>query len=225
MRSVVARSSAGRVEVGAHCDRARSLQCLALQACRFGTDVSTAEPSSPDGSKRKCTESVASSSDNPTDLRRSDCHSESHQPRTLRARCKPHTRGAQSCRQGRSRQTCRKLRSFLFAQGQTAHPCACSGVSEEENGRAQGPAARRRFAEPGTLSSTFPTNLPLPRSAPRGASTYRRPVLGAAALYANPDLSIKVASERIRRNLRRNSSFRAQRSESGSSLTRRLRVS
>jgi hypothetical protein len=36
-----------------------------------------------------------------------------------------------------------------------------------------------KFAEPGTLSSTFPTNLPLPRSAPRGASSYRRPVLGA----------------------------------------------
>ena len=37
----------------------------------------------------------------------------------------------------------------------------------------------KEFAEPGTLSSTFPTSLPLPRSAPRGASSYRRPVLGA----------------------------------------------
>jgi hypothetical protein len=49
---------------------------------------------------------------------------------------------------------------------------------EEEKG--PGTNARpQEFAEPGTLSSTFPTNLPLPRSAPRGASSYRRPVLGA----------------------------------------------
>ena len=37
--------------------------------------------------KRKCTEPVATSSGFPTDRRRSDCHSESHQPRTLRTRC------------------------------------------------------------------------------------------------------------------------------------------
>ena len=61
----------------------------------------------------------------------------------------------------------------------------------------------RKFAEPGTLSSTFPTNVPLPRTAPRGASTYRRPVLGAAALYANPDTPIKVVSEGNARKLRR----------------------
>jgi hypothetical protein len=37
--------------------------------------------------KEKCTEPVSPSSGNPTDLRRSDCHSESHQPRALRTRC------------------------------------------------------------------------------------------------------------------------------------------
>ena len=37
--------------------------------------------------QRKCTEPVASSSDLPTDHRRSDNHSESHQPQTLRSRC------------------------------------------------------------------------------------------------------------------------------------------
>ncbi len=36
---------------------------------------------------KKCTEPVTSSSGNPTDFRRSDCHSESHQPLTLRTRC------------------------------------------------------------------------------------------------------------------------------------------
>jgi hypothetical protein len=35
------------------------------------------------------------------------------------------------------------------------------------------------FAEPGTLSSTAPTDFPLPRTAARVASFYRRPVLGA----------------------------------------------
>ena len=37
--------------------------------------------------QQKCTEPVASSSDLPTDHRRSDNHSESHQPQTLRSRC------------------------------------------------------------------------------------------------------------------------------------------
>ena len=67
---------------------------------------------------------------------------------------------------------------FSFRNGQTAADLACSNHSREE----KGPGARtsgHKFAEPGTLSSTFPTNLPLPRSAPRGASSYRRPVLGA----------------------------------------------
>ena len=73
--------------------------------------------------------------------------------------------------------------------------------SEKKNGRARTPG-RKIFAEPGTLSSTFPTNLPLPRSAPRGASSYRRPVLGAAALYAKSDTSIKAGAEGNARNLR-----------------------
>jgi hypothetical protein len=50
--------------------------------------------------QRKCTGPVAPSSGFPTDHRRSDCHSESHQPRTLRTRCKPHTRRRTRARQG-----------------------------------------------------------------------------------------------------------------------------
>jgi hypothetical protein len=67
---------------------------------------------------------------------------------------------------------------FSLRNGHTAVEPACSTVRGEK----KGPGAHARpqgFAEPGTLSSTFPTNLPLPRSAPRGASSYRRPVLGA----------------------------------------------
>ena len=59
-------------------------------------------------------------------------------------------------------------------------------------GQKKGRARRARpqeFAEPGTLSSTFPTNLPLPRSAPRGASSYRRPVLGAGRNLRQGDLA------------------------------------
>ncbi len=41
---------------------------------------------------QKSTEPVAPSSGNPTDLRRSECHSESHQPRTLRTRCSADTK-------------------------------------------------------------------------------------------------------------------------------------
>jgi hypothetical protein len=132
---------------------------------------------------KKCTEPVSPLSGFPTDRRRSDCLSGSHQPRALRTRCKPHTRGAGQPRQGRLERTLRKLRSFLFAQAETAIHRVCS-ESFERRKRAgpEGPTARK-FAEPGTLSSTFPTNLPLPRSAPRGASSYRRPVLGAAGMY------------------------------------------
>jgi hypothetical protein len=47
----------------------------------------------------KCTEPVTPSSGFPTDLRRSGCRSESHQPRTLRTRCKQHPRGCTTGRQ------------------------------------------------------------------------------------------------------------------------------
>ena len=50
--------------------------------------------------KRKCTESVVPSSDPPTDFRRSERLLESHQPRTLRARCTRESRGFASGRQG-----------------------------------------------------------------------------------------------------------------------------
>jgi hypothetical protein len=151
--------------------------------------------------KEKCTEPVSPSSGNPTDLRRSDCHSESHQPWALRTRCKQHTMGIVHSRQGRVGRACPQFAKFSFHTVQTAHAGTCSSRSQER----KGPGTRARpqeFAEPGTLSSTFPTNRPLPRSAPRGASSYRRPVLGAAALYANPDASSKGPVEGNARKLR-----------------------
>lgn len=51
-------------------------------------------------STQKCTESVAPSSGDPTDVRRSDCLSESHQPRALRARCNRNHRPPDGARQG-----------------------------------------------------------------------------------------------------------------------------
>jgi hypothetical protein len=145
-------------------------------------------------STQKCTEPVASSSGFPTDRRRSDCRSENHQPQTLRTRCKQHPMGPPGRRQGRPERTSRNLRSFLFAQVELRSFVLALVAREVKKGPGpQGPAAK--FAEPGTLSSTFPTNLPLPRTAPRGASIYRRPVLGAAGLYADPPTAIKGLAE------------------------------
>ena len=81
-------------------------------------------------------------------------------------------------RQGAECTTSRKLRSFLFAMVELRLEARALVGKRAKKG--PGTKARpQEFAEPGTLSSTFPTNLPLPRSAPRGASSYRRPVLGA----------------------------------------------
>jgi hypothetical protein len=129
-------------------------------------------------STTKCTEPVAPSSGFPTDCRRSGRRSESHQPRTLRTRCIADSRGTLWGRQGAECTTSRKLRSFLFAMVELRLEARALVGKRAKKG--PGTKARpQEFAEPGTLSSTFPTNLPLPRSAPRGASSYRRPVLGA----------------------------------------------
>jgi hypothetical protein len=148
------------------------------------------------GGPRKCTEPVAPLSGLPTDRRRSDRRSESHQPRTLRTRCKQHPRGASESRQGCHEPVCRKLRSFLFAQGGTAVDRMCSRPPRGKKGAGpEGPA--HKFAEPGTLSSTFPTNVPLPRSAPRGASSYRRPVLGAGRNLRDRTCRIKTRPREV----------------------------
>jgi hypothetical protein len=169
-------------------ERGPAVEAGAASPCRTATTVT--------GGPRKCTEPVAPLSGLPTDRRRSDRRSESHQPRTLRTRCKQHPRGASESRQGCHEPVCRKLRSFLFAQGGTAVDRMCSRPPRGKKGAGpEGPA--HKFAEPGTLSSTFPTNVPLPRSAPRGASSYRRPVLGAGRNLRDRTCRIKTRPREV----------------------------
>ena len=65
-------------------------------------------------STQKYTEVGAPSSDLPTDHRRSDCLSESHQPRALLPRCTRDTRGSPRRRQVQSKHKYRSLRFFLY---------------------------------------------------------------------------------------------------------------
>ena len=124
------------------------------------------------GSTKKCTEPVAPSSGFPTDCRRSDRRSESHRPRKLRTRCIADSRGTVWGRQSSTSQVVANC-ALLFSQQVDWTLGVCSSfVMWTKRLVTQGPAAR--FAEPGTLSSTFPTNVPLPRSAPRGVPPSRR---------------------------------------------------
>ena len=65
-------------------------------------------------STQKCTEVGAPSSDLPTDHRRSDCLSESHQPRALLPRCTRDTRASRGRRQAETKRKYRSLRIFLY---------------------------------------------------------------------------------------------------------------
>jgi hypothetical protein len=106
-------------------------------ACCTGLQHARPDP------KKKCTEPVTPSSGFPTDLRRSDCLSGSHQPRTLRTRCNHHPRGVGKLRQGRLERTLCKLRSFLFAQIRTAINRVCSGHSRRPDASARPQEIRR----------------------------------------------------------------------------------
>ena len=130
------------------------------------------------GPQKESTEPVTPPSRSPTDRRRSDCRSENLQPRALRTRCKPQSRDPHRGRQDLRERPGRKLRLFLFARAVLRS--SMLALDQDRYKERPDPRVRpQRFAEPGTLSSTFPTNVPLSRTAPRGASTYRRPVLGA----------------------------------------------
>jgi hypothetical protein len=110
--------------------------------------------------KKKCTEPVAPSSGFPTDRRRSGCRSESHQPRALRTRCIADSRGARYRRQGALERTCRKLRSFVFAQARSADQSACSSSVRKKkrpdtrSGRKNSPS-RERFRPPSRRTFRF----------------------------------------------------------------------
>ena len=132
---------------------------------------------------KKCTEPVAPSSGFPTDIRRSGCRSESHQPRTLRTRCTRDSRDRAGGRQGSLERRSRKLRSFLFAQDRTALCRACSTVREERRpdpcgpGRTQSSPSRERFRPPSRRTFRFRVVL-LGRLRPTGA-----PCSAHAGLY------------------------------------------
>src|SRR5262249_16737233 len=81
---------------------------------------------------KKCTEPVAPSSGSSTDLRRSGCRSEGHQPRTLRTRCSRDSRDRPRASQGGRESAVRNLRLFLFASAFTAQSGGCSSVKTEE---------------------------------------------------------------------------------------------
>jgi len=65
-------------------------------------------------STQKCTETGAPSSGFPTDLRRSVCLSESHQPQALRPRCNQETTVSRHRRQAGANCNSRSLRIFLY---------------------------------------------------------------------------------------------------------------
>ena len=132
----------------------------------------------------------------PTDRRRSDNHLESHQPWTLRTRCMHDSTVRLRVRQAGPERTLRNLRTFLFARADLQNPAHDLGPGEQR--KRAGTGRPEEFAEPGTLSSTFPTNLPLPRSAPRGASSYRRPVLGAGGTLCESGRGASPASATAR---------------------------
>ena len=75
---------------------------------------------------QKCTEAGAPSSGLPTDLRRSDCLSESHQPPALRPRCTRDTRASRQCRQAPSNDKHRSLRLSLYKPNILASSRVCS---------------------------------------------------------------------------------------------------
>ena len=108
-----------------------------------------------------------------TDRRRSDCLSESHQPRALRPRCTWDTRASRGARQPPWNSKIRSLRIFLY----NVHILAFDAVCSTKDGTKVSPS-RVRFCPLPRLTFRF-------RVRPSGrASSYSRPVLGAAAIYA-----------------------------------------
>jgi len=110
------------------------------------------------GEQTQRTEAGSPLSGFPTDRRRSDCLSESHQPPALRPRCTWDTRTSRHAGQGRTKH------SFpLFAIFSTKSTPTCVDSVMLYKGLDQ------EFAEPGALSSTSPTDRSLPRQALRGS--------------------------------------------------------
>ena len=84
-------------------------------------------------STQKCTESVSPPSGLPTDLRRSDCRSEGHQPQALRARCNRHSRASPEA-PSRHRRDRTQITQFAIFSLRTAHTCADAPCALERTG-------------------------------------------------------------------------------------------
>src|SRR4029078_8899147 len=141
-RSTFAEATAGRESLQpsaprARCTRKSSFSFRDCQACPVeivaNTDKSSISPIITIGrcvphrhSTQKCTETGAPSSDFPTDLRRSVCLSESHQPQALRPRCNQDSTGRSGQRQANGNAISRCLRSFLYKAHILASRALCS---------------------------------------------------------------------------------------------------
>lgn len=110
--------------------------------------------------------------------------------------------GQATCVKAVAREVFANCESFFSHRVKLRSTVCALGCLEKKKGRARRPGLEE-FAEPGTLSSTFPTNLPLPRSAPRGASSYRRPVLGAAGMYDSGRVRSRGGQEELLANCER----------------------
>ena len=138
---------------------------------------------------KKCTEPVAPSSGFPTDRRRSDCHRRAINLGRSVLGASRTLGGDHEPVKATWRPTCRKLRSFLFAQSQAAHRGACSSDRErEKNGRTRRPGrksspSRERFRPPSRRTFRFRVVL-LGGLRPTGA-----PCSAQAEIYDNADRS------------------------------------
>ena len=129
--------------------------------------------------KRKCTEPVAPSSGFPTDLRRSGCRLESHQPWTLRTRC-----SGDSTKLSPGRQAPRKENSPQFAENaETAVFRGLTPVSERVIPQRNAPS-RWRLRPASRLTAAEAT-------ADRRAINLGRSVLGAIATLGGPQGAVK----------------------------------
>src|SRR4051812_10260691 len=141
------------------------------------------------GSTQKCTEQVAPSSGSPTDLRRSGCLSELHQPQVLLTRCNWETR--------RSRARCQPVDNRICAN------CAFF-ILRSTILQAVAPAlhtAPKKMRRAWELSSTPDRRSACAVRLP-GASSYSLPS-SAQRQSTLPPGGVQALVERLSRNLRR----------------------
>ncbi len=153
---------------------------------------------------RKCTEPVTPSSGFPTDLRRSGCRSESHQPRTLRTRCKQHPRGRTTDRQAPEETNLPQIPANTLRSLELA-PAWLSDVPIPARGRPPERSAnwnpKRNAPSRWRLRPAFRLTS-AEAGADRRAINLGRSVLGANSTLGGAREPVKSTPERTPRNLR-----------------------